>query len=514
MDSKKKQIKRAKDTDDYTPERIAELKRCIKDPVYFLKNYVTIQHPTRGPVPFKLYNYQVRLVTAIHENKNTIVLTARQQGKTTCAAMYILHMAIFSGSKKCIIASKNLKHATEIMKRIKFAYEELPSWMKPACKFYNRTSIEFMNGSEIKCEATSENTGRGDSPSILLVDECAFLPRRIQEEMWASLQPALSTGGKFIITSTPNGDDDLFASLWRGALSGANNFYPVHVLWNEHPERGDEYLREMFSNLGNLKCRQEVLCEFLSSESLLVDSVKLGSLKPEPFLWEHNACKFWVPKEEIGGRNKTYMVSLDPSAGGGADFSAIEVFEFPSMRQVAELRMNDLVPGIIYGRLKWMLTFLTTPKNGHSSSVYWTFERNSVGEAISALYWADENPIDAAELISDSPTKYGVYTTETAKIQFCLMLKRMIEKINGIVPKSSNIINELKHFASKGRSYAAKPGMTDDCVMAMVGIMRIITYISGSDEEAFRMVNEFIDPNEAMNKTESEQLVEALPIVF
>lgn len=116
MDNKKKQIKRAKDTDDYTPERIAELKRCIKDPVYFLKNYVTIQHPTRGPVPFKLYNYQVRLVTAIHENKNTIVLTARQQGKCCFLTTQIDVINKPTGWKKGLLWVINNKMYKQIFK--------------------------------------------------------------------------------------------------------------------------------------------------------------------------------------------------------------------------------------------------------------------------------------------------------------------------------------------------------------------------------------------------------------
>ena len=199
------------------------------------------------------------------------------------------------------------------------------------------------------------------------------------------------------------------------------------------------------------------------------------------------------------------MVSLDPSGGGGEDFSSIEVFEFPSMLQVAELRMNTLIPPVIYARLKWVLSFFTRNVNGGVASVYWTFERNSVGEAISSLYWSDDSPIDAAELISDHPTKYGVYTTNTSKVQYALMLKRMVERnTNALQINSIGLISELKCFTSKGASYGAKPGMTDDCVMATLGIMRIISYLSGSDEQAFSMVNEYIDANEAMCAGDNE----------
>lgn len=498
-------IKRSKDKDEYTPAQIAELRKSKLDPVYFIKNYITIQHPVRGPVPFKLYPFQERFIEAIHGNKNTIALFPRQCGKTTCAAMYLVWLAIFHSAKKCVIASKNLKHATEIMRRIKYAYSELPSWIKPACKFFNRTSIEFANGSVIECQATSENTGRGESPSVLLVDEIAFVSQSIQEEMWSSLQPSLSTGGKFIITSTPNGDSDLFATLWHNAIAGNNSFVPCEVKWFEHPERDQSYYDLMERELGPIKFRQEVLCEFLSSESLLIDSIKLSKLVSKKPVWEFNACKFWVPEDQIGGKNKTYMVSLDPSGGGGDDFSSIEVFEFPSMVQVAELRMNTLIPPVIYARLKWVLSFFTRNINGGAASVYWTFERNSVGEAISSLYWSDDSPIDAAELISDHPTKYGVYTTNTSKVQYALMMKRMIERnTNALQINSVGLISELKCFTSKGASYGAKPGMTDDCVMATLGIMRIVSYISGSDEQAFSMVNEYIDTNEAMCAGENE----------
>jgi hypothetical protein len=179
---------------------------------------------------------------------------------TTVVAMYILWFSLFNEDKLCIIASKAMNHAVQIMSRIKYAYEELPNWLKAGCKFYNRTSIEFDNGSKIVSEATSENTGRGSSPAILFIDEIAFIPRRIQEELWASITPSLSTGGKFVLTSTPNGDSDLFAQIWRGAKSGQNSFTPIQAMWWQHPDRGEEYYKEMLGKLGPLKVRQELEC--------------------------------------------------------------------------------------------------------------------------------------------------------------------------------------------------------------------------------------------------------------
>ncbi len=257
---KNEQIKRPGEEDEYSPRMIAELRKCKNDPIYFMENYLKVLHPTKGAVPFVLYEYQHRMVEAIHTSKDTILLASRQLGKTTVVAMYVLWFTLFAAGKHCVIASKAMNHATDIMSRIKFAYEELPNWIKCGVKFYNRTSIEFANNSIIKCEATSEKTGRGNANALVFIDEIAFVSRRIQEEMWASITPALSTGGKFILTSTPNGDTDLFASIWRGANAGTNSFKPLQVMWHEHPDRGQEYYDEMLGKLGQLKVSQELDC--------------------------------------------------------------------------------------------------------------------------------------------------------------------------------------------------------------------------------------------------------------
>ena len=160
-------IKKAYSNSEYTPEQIEELKKCFHDPIYFMKTYVKVMHPKKGVVPFELYEYQEEMIDVIHNNKDVLLMASRQLGKTTVAAIYILWMATFQEDKLCVIASKAMAHATEIMGRIKFSYEELPNWLKAGCKFYNRTSIEFDNGSIIKSEATTEKTGRGGSPSCV-----------------------------------------------------------------------------------------------------------------------------------------------------------------------------------------------------------------------------------------------------------------------------------------------------------------------------------------------------------
>lgn len=500
--AKNPNLKRAHATSEFDGDKIAELMRCKKDPIYFMEKYVKVQHPTKGAVPFILYPYQKEMVLAIHENKDTILLCSRQMGKTTVAAMYILWFATFHRAKRCVIASKAMAHAVEIQSRVKFAYEELPEWLKAGCTFYNRTSIEFDNKSVIISEATSEKTGRGSSPSIIFLDEIAFISKRIQDEMWGSLTPALSTGGKFVITSTPNGDSDLFATLWRGANSGQNSFKPLQFLWWQHPDRDKSYYDEMVGKLGPIRARQELDCEFLSSDALLVNSMRLNQLRHENHLWESLGFKFWVPEEELGGRDKVYMLSMDPATGSGNDFTSIEVFDFPGLNQIAEYRTNDVNIPLIYAKLSWILRRLTELRDNGRAEVLWTFERNGIGEAVSALYYNDEKQVMDAELVSDHPAKFGVFTTGRQKIMSALQLKSLLEKtVGGLNVKSKDLIFELKHFVAKGGNYQAKQGATDDCVMATLGVMRLLKRLSEYNEEAFAKVNEYVDPEASIDES-------------
>jgi hypothetical protein len=495
-------IKRAGATSEYTPENIQELRKCVSDPVYFIRNYVWLQHPKHGKILFNLYDYQVELVRALQENRWVIALLSRQMGKTQTVSMFLLWCAMFMKDQTILIASKNNAHAMEIMDRIRFAYEELPHWLKAGCKYYNKHNIEFDTGSRIISQATTEKTGRGYSISKLYLDELAFINPNIQENMWASLAPTLSTGGSAIISSTPNGDTELFAHLWASANSGRNSFKPIQFPWHRHPERGEEYLKEMQGQLGPKKFRQEVLCEFISSEAMLVDSIKLASIIPKPPVRENMGFKFWVNK--LGGSGKTYLVGVDPATGNGSDFTVIQVVEFPSLIQVGELRLNSVNIPLIFAKIKWLLRELTKPdENRGRAQVIWSFERNGVGEALVAMIQNDDGSdgggiwVDGVDMYSENVNRLGVYTTGKSKLIACMQLKNMVEKIaGGLTVNSEVLLNELKNFVAVGGSYQAKAGWTDDAVMAMCVVMKLIGRLSEYDESARSLVYENVAPDQ------------------
>lgn len=86
---------------------------------------------------------------------------------TTTAAGYLLWYAMFVPDSTILIAAHKYSGAQEIMQRIRYAYELCPNHIRAGVITYNRGSIEFDNGSRIIAQATTDNTGRGMSITLL-----------------------------------------------------------------------------------------------------------------------------------------------------------------------------------------------------------------------------------------------------------------------------------------------------------------------------------------------------------
>jgi len=274
LKSQNKLVKTAHTTQKFTNQQIEELAKCL-DPVngphYFLDNFFHIQHPVKGKLKYTAFEYQRRLIDSYHDHRFNVNLLPRQTGKTTTAAGYLLWYAMFIPDSTILIAAHKYTGAKEIMSRIRFAYELCPDHIRPGCTSYNKESIEFDNGSRIVAQTTTETTGRGMSLSLLYADEFAFVPPNVASEFWTSISPTLATGGKAIITSTPNSDEDQFALIWKEANKrfdehgnttpvGKNGFFPFKAHWQEHPDRDEKWKIEEMSRIGEERFRREHEC--------------------------------------------------------------------------------------------------------------------------------------------------------------------------------------------------------------------------------------------------------------
>ena len=111
----------------------------------------------------------------------------------------------------------------------------------------SKLSLKFKNGSEIKAISSASTGARSEALSLLIVDEAAFI--RNIEEIWIASQATLSTGGGAIVLSTPNGVGDWFHEAFGGAESGENEFFPVSLKWDKHPDRDDKWFEVETKNM-------------------------------------------------------------------------------------------------------------------------------------------------------------------------------------------------------------------------------------------------------------------------
>jgi hypothetical protein len=476
-------VKGSNEETQYTAETLQEFAKCAQDPIYCITNYFKVQYPGKGLVPFEPYPYQVELIKAFQDNRWNIVLSSRQTGKSVTACAFLLWYAMFNFQATIIIASNVHKGSLEMIHRIRTMYENLPMWLKPGITpdGWNKLSVIFDNKSRILSSATSKEAGRGYSIDLLYLDEFAFVLPNIQHDFWTAILPTLSTGGRCLITSTPNGDADLFAELWRGAEMESNGFWHRHVKWDEPPGRDEEFKKTMIDKIGLHRWKQEFECEFISDATLLIDSLVLQRLTKEvdtiqPIFSIQNIY-FWEKIEREG----TYIVGVDPATGIGKDYTVFQVFSVPDMRQVAEYRSNVMSISDQYSLFKNLLLYI----EGQCRTVYFSIESNGVGAAMLTLYEQDTSPPKSSSLISDDGrNKLGYTTTHKVKMRAAVNFKEMLEK-GSMTIRSPVLLTELKNYARRANSYEALPGATDDAVSAVLICVRLFEEVSKYDINMF-----------------------------
>ena len=494
----------------FTDQELQEFAMCadpVNGPIYFMDNFFFIQHPTRGKMLYHPFDYQKRLIHTYHNYRYSISLMPRQTGKSTSAAGYLLWYAMFVPDSTILIAAHKYTGAQEIMQRIRYAYELCPNHIRAGCTSYNKGSLEFENGSRIVSQTTTETTGRGMSISLLYADEFAFVRPTIAKEFWTSISPTLATGGKAIITSTPNSDEDQFALLWKGANKtedefgntrpdglGVNGFRAFRSDWREHPDRDEDWGREQLAQLGEDRFRREMECEFIINDETLIAPTKLIELEGiEPIAKSGQIRWYRRPQKD-----RTYVVGWDPSLGTGGDPAAIQVFEASTTEQVAEWRHNRTdIPNQVKVLANIIKELHDTVQD--VNKIYYSVENNTIGEAalISINEYGEENIM--GYFLSDNTVvgglrkwRKGFNTTNKSKLTACNKFKILLES-GRMKLFSKSLISELKVFVAHGGSYAAKVGETDDLVLSTLLVVRMLMMLQSFDTDLDRHLKDHTD---------------------
>ena len=454
----------------FTKKQVEEYIKCKDDVIYFLENYVKIVHVDEGLIPFKMYDFQRKLINAITDNRNVIVKTGRQVGKTTTTLGWLLHYILFNQDKIVGILANKAITAREILSRIQTAYQHLPKFLQQGLREWNKGSMELENGSKVIASSTSSTAIRGFSFSCILLDEFAHVQRHIASEFIRSVYPTISSGKetKVIIVSTPNGFN-LFYKFWNDAEAGNNTFYPFKVHWSNVPGRDEEWHKRTVATIGEDAFRQEYEAEFLGSTNTLISTERLQEMSYNDPIFSREGLD--VHEEPVDGH--TYTITVDVARGQGQDYSAFSVFNITEIpyKIVAKYRNNTVAPlhfpNIIntVGK-RYNYAYILVEINDIGSQVADVLHHDLEYEHLYSTSWYGRH---GQQLSSGAKREsaFGVRTTKSMKKIGCSNLKSMIEE-NKLLFNDYDIITELTTFIAIGESFSGEDGTNDDLVITLV----------------------------------------------
>tara|TARA_R110000868_G_scaffold354932_3_gene616181 strand:- start:4051 stop:5631 length:1581 start_codon:yes stop_codon:yes gene_type:complete len=450
-----------------------EYKKCATSPAYFMKKYCVIQHPTRGKIPFHLYPYQEDAIDKFNEFDRNIILKSRQLGISTLIAGYSLWMILFNNDKNILVVAIDQLTSKNLVTKVRVMYENLPSWLRLKSAEDNKLSLRLINGSQIKAVSSTGTSGRSEALSLVIIDEAAFVDSA--EELWASLQQTLSTGGRGIILSTPNGTGNFFHKIWTAAETGNNKFNTLRLPWQVHPERDIEWRRRQDEELGVRLAAQECDCDFSTSGNTVIPPTLLAELLKETVkdpIYQRgfdNNLWVWAPADY----SRDYIVTADVARGDGSDYSAFHVIDVESMEQVAEYKGQPSTKD--FGN---MLVSIATEYNDallvvENANIGWATIQQITTRGYKNLYYSyKDNVFDSDQFLMkgyDMASKSDMVAgfTMSHKIRPLAISKMdLYFREKACIVRSKRLIDELMVFIWKNDKAQAQGGYNDDLVLS------------------------------------------------
>jgi len=450
-------IKRAGVETSYTEEQLLEYQKCSEDPCHFIETYTQIISLDEGLVPFELRGYQEELIKHYNDNRFSVVLAARQSGKSITSCAYLLWYLLFTPEVTVAILANKGAIAREMIARIVTMLETVPFFLQPGVKILNKGNIEFGNDSKVVAAATSSSSIRGLSINMLYLDEFAFVDDA--ETFYTATYPVITSGkdSKVIITSTANGVGNMFHKIYESAVHGQSEYKDFTINWYDVPGRDEAWKEQTIANTSEAQFEQEYGNSFLGTGNTLINSNTLLGLKAYDPEWSKE--EFYMYQKPVEGHQ--YVMCCDVAKGRGIDFSTFSIFDVSSkpFKQVATFR-NSLISPLLFPDL-----IAKYGKAYNDATVI--IENNNEGSIVaSQLHYDLEYPnvFVQGQLKAED---IGVTMSRKIKRIGCSTLKELLEE-DRLQLLDRWTITELMTFVNKGRSFEADRGYHDDMVMTCV----------------------------------------------
>jgi len=356
------------------------LARASRDPWYF-SSFAKVVHPVLGVVPFDLYPFQKAVLWDFVYKQFNIVLKARQMGLTEMIGLFSLWMAMYHGHKNIVIISLKDRVAKKLLRRVKHIYMNLPSILQTPVvngrrgEYGTGSEMIFSNGSSITSLPTTEDAGRSEAVSLLIMDEAAVMA--LADVIWTAAFPTLATGGAAIINSTPYGVGNFYYNTWTDGIYGINGFNNIRLTWDMHPDREIEWYTKMRNALGAKRTAQEIDGDFLASGDTVFDLADIKAIEEDltdrpPIEKRYNGNLLIFEKPKPG---EAYFIGSDVATGRATDYSAFTVMNRSGKEYAA---FKGRIPT---NRLRDILAEVGREYNNALIGV----EGNDVGEAVVKL---------------------------------------------------------------------------------------------------------------------------------
>ena len=376
---------------------IIEVTKCMRNTPYALRTYLqTYDNTVSKYVPLDLFPDQVALIEDYDNYNENVALKYRQAGVSTVTAAWTSKRLAFARKEKpekVLIIANKLDTAVEMANKIRAFVDQWPKWVGTgfSADKNSQRHYKLTNGCEVKAVATSRDALRGYTPTILIFDEAAYI--EADGDFWAACMASLSTGGKVIVVSTPNGYDAIYYEIYDQSLRGMNDFKVTEMFWHRDPrytkdlymvktndlvhfllnreeynlddvivdlsmenpydrdhtivtdyiEQGYKPCSSWFEGMvkklkyDRRKVAQELECNFLGSGDNVFDSEMMTDIA-QNHVKEPQAKMMggglWIFKEPVNGHK--YVMGVDVSRGDSEDFSCVQIIDFDAREQVLE----------------------------------------------------------------------------------------------------------------------------------------------------------------------------------
>ncbi len=288
-----------------------------------------------------------------------IAALGRQTGKSWLAKFLSLEYAAKRNKSVMWVAptiSAARSHWNDLVKLIRASgMIEAGVCSKPS---QQAKEITFTAGGSITVRSAIEPDNlRGGSLDLIICDEAAFY--RNGSYVWYSvIQPMVTaTGGKILVTTTPNGRNWLYTLYLRGKKETDKLYKSWNFTAYVSPHQDKELLDDLKQTMPSQQWREEYMAEFLADGGGVFAGVDIASVVD--MLYEPVELHEYVVGVDVGYNN---------------DYTAITVVDTTERRQVWGKRFTGTgtihtIRSIISVLEQWQPTALYIEKNGGETFV-------------------------------------------------------------------------------------------------------------------------------------------------